>query len=134
MGTIKKHAGGRPTIMTPLTINKLEEAFALGASDLEACFYAGISHETLYSYQRDHPEFLERKESLKQKPILLARQTVVKSLKYNPEMAMRFLERKLKSEFSPRAELTGAEGTALVPTNITEEEQKKLLSLLKKKK
>jgi hypothetical protein len=61
----KKDKGGRPTLMTESTINKLEQAFSNGASDKEACFFAGISHQTLYNYQEKNPEFVERKEGLK---------------------------------------------------------------------
>lgn len=99
--------------MTPDTIKKLEEVFAIGGTDKEACFYADISHQTLYDYQAKHPEFLERKEALKEKPILKARQTVVQSLSH-PQHAQWFLERKRKSEFAQRVENTGADGGALV--------------------
>lgn len=112
-----KNKGGRPTIMTDDTIKKLEEVFALGGSDSEACFYANISKQTLYNYQKEHPEFVDRKEALKEKPILKARQTVVKALD-DPKDAQWFLERKRKEEFSLRSELTGPEGELLSPIKI----------------
>ena len=104
---------GRPTIMTPETISKLEEVFAIGGSDEEACFYANIGKSTLYNYQQENPEFVERKEALKQRPVLKARQTIVKSLD-NPEDARWFLARKMKKEFSERQEVTGADGEKLI--------------------
>lgn len=97
---------GRPTIMTPELISKLEEIFALGGSDLEACFYAGIGKTTLYNYQKENPEFVERKESLKETPILKARRTVVSALS-DPNHAFKFLERKKRAEFGPTLELSG---------------------------
>jgi len=106
---------GRPTVMTKEAVGKLEQAYALGCTDGEACFYADISQETLYEYQRKFPEFIHRKESLKQKPILQARQSVVKSFEGNPELALKFLERKLKKEFSLRQEVTGEDGAAINP-------------------
>jgi len=112
-----KNKGGRPPIMTDDTIKKLEEVFALGGSDSEACFYANISKQTLYNYQKEHPEFVDRKEALKEKPILKARQTVVKALD-DPKDAQWFLERKRKDEFSLRSELTGPEGELLSPIKI----------------
>jgi hypothetical protein len=112
-----KNKGGRPTKMSKETITKLEEVFALGGSDSEACFYANISKQTLYNYQKEHPEFVDRKEALKEKPILKARQTVVKALD-DPKDAQWFLERKRKEEFSLRQELTGAEGESLDPIKI----------------
>lgn len=94
---------GRPTVMTEAVLNKLEEVFAIGGSDEEACFYADISKQTLYDYQKNNPEFIDRKEALKERPILKARQVIVKSLD-NPEHSKWYLERKKKKEFSPRIE------------------------------
>ena len=102
---LPKNLGGRPTKMTPETIKKLEEAFAIGASDKEACFYADISHETLYTYQDKTPGFLERKEALKQRPVLLARQSVVKAIESDPATARWFLERKSRNEFATKTEV-----------------------------
>jgi hypothetical protein len=106
---------GRPTKMTPDTLKKLEEAFLVGASDREACFFADISPQTLYTYQNDNPDFLDRKEALKENPIFIARQTVIKAVKTDPEMALKYLERKNKKEFSPRTEQSGPDGEALPP-------------------
>jgi len=105
-----KNNAGRPTIMTDLTLKKLNEAFAFGCTDEEACYYAEISKQTLYNYQKDHPEFVDQKEALKQRPILLARQEVINGIKGNPELALKFLERKKKDEFSLRSEFTGKDG------------------------
>ncbi|MGM5483256.1 MAG: hypothetical protein ACQESF_07370, partial [Nanobdellota archaeon] len=92
------------------TIKKLEEVFAIGGSDREACFYANISMQTLYNHQKENPKFLERKTALKEKPVLRARQEVVKGLSNNPEFSLKYLERKRKREFSPRSEITGKDG------------------------
>lgn len=122
---------GRPTVITPEIINKLEEVFAIGGTDNEACFYADIGKTTLYNYQQDHPEFVERKEALKERPILKARQTVVKALD-NPQQAQWFLERKVKNEFASRSELTGKDGKDLIPEPLSEEDKIKLNTLLNK--
>lgn len=109
---------GKPTIMTEKVLNLLETAFAVGATDREACFFAGISHQTLYNYQEAHPEYVDRKEDLKERPILTARMTLVAAVKTDPEMALKYLERKNKKEFSSRSELTGKDGENLMPTPI----------------
>lgn len=101
---MRKSNAGRPTVMTDVVIGKLEEAYALGCTDGEACFYAGIAASTLYDYQIINPEFVERKESLKQRPIFVARKSVVDSLATDSDLAMKFLERKRKDEFSLRTE------------------------------
>lgn len=94
---------GRPTVMTPETISKLEEAFMLGCSDLEACLVANIGKTTLYNYQNENPEFVERKEKLKENPVLLARRSVVSSMTDNGDLALKFLERKKKDEFGTKS-------------------------------
>ena len=99
-----KNKGGRPTIMTELVIKKLEEVFAIGGGDGEACMYADISHQTLYDYQKKHPEFIARKEALKERPILKARQTIIKSID-DPLHAKWYLEKKRKKEFGNAVEI-----------------------------
>lgn len=96
---------GRPTVMTPEVIAKLEEVFAIGGSDLEAIFYADISKDALYDYQNKHPEFTDRKEKLKERPILKARQAVVKSLD-DPNHAFRYLSKKRRMEFGDSIDVT----------------------------
>lgn len=103
---------GRPTVMTPEVIAKLEQAFAIGCTDREATFYAGISMDSLYAYQLFNPAFSERKAALKEKPVLKARQTLVSSLD-DPLHAKWYLERKRKDEFSQRLENTGPDGNPL---------------------
>jgi len=100
---------GRPTVITDEVLRKLDEAFAMGCTDLEACLYADISKTALYEYQQKHPEFAEHKEKLKETPVLLARTTVIKNLR-NPQSAQWYLERKKKNEFAQRNEFTGPEG------------------------
>lgn len=100
----KKNNAGRPSEMTELKVKKLEEAFALDCSVWEACFYADISKQTYYNRLEANPELVDRFEALREKPILTARQTVVKAIKINPDMALKYLERKRKAEFSTRIE------------------------------
>ncbi len=118
-----KNKGGRPTVMSEDVIRKLEEVFAIGGSDEEACFYANISKPSLYDYQKKHPEFTDRKEALKEKPILKARQTVVKSLD-DPNQAFRYLEKKRRKEFGNSLDLT-SDNKSLAPTD----DQKKLVDV-----
>jgi len=109
---------GRPTVMTEKTLALLKEAFEWGCPDIEACLHAEISQDALYDYQRAHPEYSKYKEQLKKTPSFKARKTVVKEVETNAELAMKYLERKEKGEFSPRSEHTGADGKDLLPTPI----------------
>lgn len=116
-----KIGGGRPTLMTPDTLNKLNTAFARGASDLEACFYAGIGKTALYNYQKAHPEFAEKKEALRDSLIFKARGVVEDAIaEGDKDMAKWYLERKKKSEFTTRQEVTGADGSSLMSGVVVE--------------
>lgn len=99
----------KPKRDNPETIRKLEEAFALDCTVWEACYYANISQDTYYDLVRDRPELLEIFTRLRERPVLIARQTVVNNLKENPELSLKYLERKRKAEFSTRTENTWSE-------------------------
>lgn len=109
----KTNKGGRPSKFTPDTIKKLDEAFAMGCSDVEACLYADVSTVALWNYERRHRGFLKHKEALKEKPVLKARKTVIDSLN-DPKTAQWYLERKKKSEFAERTEVSGVDGEPLL--------------------
>jgi hypothetical protein len=79
-----------------LTLSKLEEVFAMGGTDIEACGYANIAPATLYKYQERCPEFVERKKVLKEKPVLLARKTIMEALADDSRVAQWYVERRDK--------------------------------------
>jgi hypothetical protein len=109
-----KNPEGRPTVMTPETVQILEAAFSEGASDVEACFLANISKQTLYSYQEKHPEFVDRKEALKEMVKFQAKKVIKKAIdRGDIDTAKWYAERKIKEEFSTRNELTGKNGEDL---------------------
>lgn len=89
--------------MDALTLKKLEEAFAVGATDEQACFFANISHQTLYNYQQKNPEYVERKEALKKSLGLIAKNNLAKAINQGDvENAKWYLERKEKDEYSTK--------------------------------
>ncbi len=98
--------------MTPEALKKLEEVFAIDGTVQEACFYADITPTTYYNWLEKKPELVERFEALRNRPVLKARQTVVQSLN-TPAGAQWYLQRKRKTEFSERTEVTGADGAAI---------------------
>lgn len=102
----KENNIGRPTVMTADIIGKLEYAFAQGASDKSACFYAGINPDTLYEYQKKNPEFAERKQQLKQSKLFKALDVIHSALE-NGDVAIArwYLERKCPEEFGLNKEL-----------------------------
>lgn len=135
-----KSKAGRKTKMTPLTLDKLEAAFKVGCPDIEACYYADIGLDTLYNYQKKHPEFSNRKMLWKKRPVLKARQVVVQALENNDiHTAKWFLERqdsddygeKIKVEHSGSVEIT--EGTHPEDELLRQELKKKLLENVQKR-
>ena len=115
---------GRPLKIDKDILGKLEQAFKIGATDREACFYAGINPDTLYEYQKKHPEFTEQKEVWKQNPVMKAKNTIFKSLD-DPKTAQWYLERKCKAEFSTQSKLElESKGINIV---VADNEHKKML-------
>lgn len=97
--------------MTEAVLLKLEEAFLNGATDKEAIFQANISSSTFYKYCEENPEFLERKEALKDQVKYRARRNIVKAIEEGDKtLSQWYLERKVKGEFAQRTENTGPEG------------------------
>jgi hypothetical protein len=99
--------------MTNEVIAKLRQAYLIGATNSEACGYAEIGERTLYDYLEKNPEFSQTIENWKNEPILSARKKVTDNIKNDVRVAQWYLERKRKSEFAQRQELTGDEGAAI---------------------
>lgn len=96
---------GRPTKLTPETIDKLRTAFLMGCSDIEACLYADISKTALYNYQQKNPDFVDQKEQWKEQLTLKARTVIANALNNKDENTAKwYLERKAKNEFSTKVE------------------------------
>lgn len=126
---------GRPTVVTPDVLQKLEAAFSYDCTDEEACFQADISPSTLYNYQLANPDFLERKQILKARPVLKARKAIIESFENNPDMALKYLERKRKDEFAQAPnfmqQINVGQSVKVEPTLTPEEKKKRLADMLK---
>lgn len=136
---------GRPQEWGPDIVRKLEEVFALDGTISEACFYAGISRETYYRYVKADAdkESTERKlydrfEALRNKPILLARETIVKSLT-DPVFAFKYMEKKKADEFGNKTTIKhegsienkhNEEETRAIVEQVTNEYEEKLKQAL----
>lgn len=105
--------GGRPTVMTDDVLRKLEDAFLRGLSDRQACLYAGIAASVLYEYQKERPEFSERKTLLKENVKMRARLNVHNAIDNGDiDASWRYLERKDES-FKPTTKTEHAGGLTL---------------------
>ena len=93
--------GGRPSKIDEATIQKLEYAFSIGCTALEACCYADISKTAYYDYLKRNPEFTDRVELLKEKLPLKSREVLKSSIEEGDvNSAKWFLERNKRQEFS----------------------------------
>jgi hypothetical protein len=108
--------------LTPETVKKLEEVFAIDGTVEEACFYAEISKQTYYNWIKEFPEMAERFDALRQRPFLKARQTIVKALD-DPNHAFKYLERKKKKEFGVNMDIT-SEGEKIAMEIKIEDKEK----------
>lgn len=107
---------GRPTVMTEVMLEKLEAAFSIGASDREASAHAGINPQTYYNYCAEHPEFLERVDTLKEKLPLKAKSELAKLINDGDKnTVLWYLERKKRNEFSLKTEI---DHTVSTPSRI----------------
>lgn len=106
----------RPTKQSAALVGKLEYAFSIGATVEEACFYADIHKDTYYEWIKKQPGLSDRFDALKQRPVFLAREAVVKGIQRDPKLALDFLGRKAKKEFGNNVDIT-TDGKAL-PTPI----------------
>ena len=117
---------GRPTKLTPEIVRKLEEAFAMDCTVVEACLNADISRQTYYQFLKANQEYRDRFEVLRNKPFLKARRTIIDSLD-EPDYAFKYMEKKKKDEFSSRVE-TVNENTNL-NIDLSDEERKAIEAL-----
>jgi len=103
-----------PKFKYAIVVRKLTDAFSIGCTVSEACLYAGISRDTYYRWVKNNKTLSDKFKQLLETPILKARQELVKGIDGNPELALKFLERKKKDEFSLRKELTGKDGEPIL--------------------
>lgn len=97
---------GRPRKITNTVLRKLEEGFLKGLSDRECCIYADIAPSTLYDYCKEHPDFSERKEVLKENVAARAKINIADQIE-NGDVSLSawYLERKCRDEFSLKQEV-----------------------------
>lgn len=89
--------------LTPEMKSKIEEVAALDGSVEEMAYYCDVSRQTIYNWLDEDKELFDRVERLRERPVLKARQTVVKRLDESYQNAVDYLKRKKKHEFGDNA-------------------------------
>ena len=76
----KKHAGGRPSALTPEVVKKLEDSFRIDSTVEDACKYAGISKVTFYKYYEKDELFMNKIDAARMAPGMKARLVLVSQM------------------------------------------------------
>ena len=119
-----KNNVGRPRAITPKKLEKLEEAFKLGCTNREACFYADVAESTFYDFLKEYPEYSNKIAMWKDYEKIKARFVVHKALENGDrDMAKWYLERKAKDEFSTKQEFdTTVNNRVVIVDDLPDEE------------
>lgn len=110
-----KDKGGRPPIIDEFIVMKLEQAFSVDATVEEACTYAGISRNTLHQFIKKVPEFQDRIDMLKELPMMVARETITRSMGHDADLALKYAKNKRNNEFNERKEVKMGGSLKLLP-------------------
>jgi len=90
--------------LTDTNIKRLEHCFSLDSTVAEACYFCNISKETFYNWMKKTPNLKEHLDRLRERPILLARKSMLNGMK-NPEFALKYAKNKRNKEFSEKTEV-----------------------------
>ncbi|HEY4963568.1 MAG TPA: hypothetical protein VIH90_02620 [Candidatus Saccharimonadales bacterium] len=92
---------GRPTVITKITVQKLEQALRDGFTVERACSLSGISRSTYYAHLHTDTTFMNKMELSQSWATERAKQVVIQEInKGNLKASQWWLERKLRAEFS----------------------------------
>ena len=95
----------------------------------DTCVYAGISQRTYYYWIEEDEKLLQEIEAAKRFAFLIAKRTVIKGIKDNPQMALQWLKLREKDVYSERTEHTGAGGKPITYENLEKMSDDELLKL-----
>ena len=95
----------------------------------DTCVYAGISQRTYYYWIEKDEKLLQEIEAAKRFAFLIAKRTVIKGIKDNPQLALQRLKLREKNVYSERTEHTGANGDPISYEDLSKMNDDQLLKL-----
>ncbi len=110
---------GRPPAINEDVLRKLTEGFALGLTDAEACLYADVGTTAFYSYCAENPEFSEKKEILKGKPLMHARANVAKAVAEGDQPTSKWMLERRSPDFNPTQNIAATVTITERPSDLT---------------
>lgn len=96
---------------------------------MDTCVYAGIDYTTLQEWIKDDIELSKEIEAAKRFAFLIAKRTVIKGIKDNPQLALQRLKLREKNVYSERTEHTGANGDPISYEDLSKMNDDQLLKL-----
>ena len=109
-----------PPCVTPEVLSKLEIAFSCGCPVTEACLIAGIARNTFYNFLKARPEYEDRFQALRDKPVLEARKRIAEQIPEDSRIAQWYLERKRPEEFGSKSMVQHQHKVELTDAELTE--------------
>lgn len=112
---------GRPTVITPAVVGKLVAALQNGFTKKQAAEYAEISRDALYDAIKRDEEFKNKIHRAQEHLNYKSREVIAKAItEGDTSSAKWWLERKSKTEFSLRQEVTGKNGNAIKSETVVD--------------
>lgn len=85
-------------------VTKLKPYLQTGATVHDACVSAEVPYQTVKDWMKRDPKVREKIKLHENHSILEARKSLFKGIKKDPDLALKYLERKRKGEFSTKTE------------------------------
>ena len=118
--------GKRVNINTYVTI--LEPYLKLGLTLHEACKQSRIPYTTVIKYKKDDEDVCRRLDALEDYAVVIAKISLMKGIKEDPNLALKYLERVRRNEFSLKTEQVSKYQVQIRPIMDLTETQKAILS------
>ena len=120
------------TKLTPDVVNKLKNAFAIGANITEACYYAEITTKTYYNWTNKNPDLLHEFELIRQRLPLKAKENIAKAIENSNSIpdSWKLLERKQPDEFAETLNLKNSGGINIT-SDVPVEDQEAIINFRK---
>ena len=94
---------GPDTKRTPEMVAAIEECLRLDMPISKTCQAVGINESTFYLWVKQDPAFVTRMRAAKFFATNVARRSVIKQMAFDGSLALKYLERKEKDEFSTKS-------------------------------
>ena len=86
-------------------VERLVTGYKLDCKPAELRILAGISKDQLEYFKEQHPEFSSVLEDLRKVPTIKARTSLVRALESDPNLALKYMERKEADEFKEQKQV-----------------------------